>query len=149
MPQAKKAIIIGSGIAGLAAAIRLSVQGFEVVVYEKNAYPGGKLSHFSKDGYRFDAGPSLFTQPANVQELFDLAKEPMAPYFSYQALPISFKYFYEDGVIINAYTNNDLLADELANKLGEKKISHNQLFKGFKKSIRSYCYCFFKSFITQ
>ena len=82
MLQAKKAIIIGSGIAGLAAAIRLSVQGFEVIVYEKNEYPGGKLSHFNKEGYRFDAGPSLFTQPANVQELFDLAKEPMEPYLS-------------------------------------------------------------------
>ncbi len=133
MLQVKKAIIVGSGIAGLAAAIRLSVQGFEVVVYEKNEYPGGKLSHFNKEGYSFDAGPSLFTQPANVQELFDLAKEPMAPYFSYQALPISFKYFYEDGVIINAYTNNDLLADELANKLGEKKSATLNYLKDSKK----------------
>ena len=133
MLQAKKAIIVGSGIAGLAAAIRLSVQGFEVIVYEKNEYPGGKLSHFYKEGYSFDAGPSLFTQPANVQELFELAKEPMAPYFSYQALPISFKYFYEDGVIINAYTNNDLLADELANKLGEKKSTTLNYLKASKK----------------
>ncbi len=133
MLQAKKAIIVGSGIAGLAAAIRLSVQGFEVIVYEKNEYPGGKLSHFNKEGYSFDSGPSLFTQPANVQELFDLAKEPMASYFSYQALPISFKYFYEDGVIINAYTNNDLLADELANKLGEKKSAILNYLKASKK----------------
>ena len=133
MPQTKKAIVIGAGIAGIAAAIRLSVQGFEVIVYEKNEFPGGKLSHFSKEGYRFDAGPSLFTQPANVQELFDLANEPMAPYFSYQSLPVSFKYFYEDGLVINAYTNNDLLADELANKLGEKKSATLNYLRDSKK----------------
>ena len=55
----KKAIIIGSGIAGIAASIRLSVQGYDVHVFEKNDYPGGKLSAFEKNGYRFDAGPSL------------------------------------------------------------------------------------------
>ena len=65
-----KATIIGSGVAGLASAIRLAVQGFEVSVYEKNAKPGGKLSSFEKDGFQFDAGPSLFTQPQNVEELY-------------------------------------------------------------------------------
>ena len=45
-----KAVVIGSGVAGLAAAIRLSVQGFEVDVFERNAYAGGKLSFFEKDG---------------------------------------------------------------------------------------------------
>ncbi|MBC7586835.1 MAG: oleate hydratase, partial [Chitinophagaceae bacterium] len=56
-----KAIIVGAGIAGLASAIRLSLQGFQVEIFEKNNYPGGKLSHFEKEGYQFDAGPSLFT----------------------------------------------------------------------------------------
>ena len=46
-----KAVVIGSGVAGLAAAIRLSVQGFEVDVFERNAYAGGKLSFFEKDGF--------------------------------------------------------------------------------------------------
>ncbi len=54
------AIVIGSGVAGLASAIRLAVQGIQVTVLEKNDYPGGKLSHFGLNGYSFDAGPSLF-----------------------------------------------------------------------------------------
>ncbi len=120
MNHPKKAIIIGAGIAGLAAAIRLSVQGFEVTVYEKNAFPGGKLSHFTLKDFQFDAGPSLFTQPANLAELFSLAGEPLEDYFQYQSMPISFKYFYEDGAIVNAYTDNTLLAQELKEKLGEK-----------------------------
>ena len=46
--QRKKAIIIGSGVSGLAAAIRLSVNNFDVEVFESNDYPGGKLSVFEK-----------------------------------------------------------------------------------------------------
>lgn len=119
MEHAKKAIVVGAGIAGMAASIRLAVQGYEVDLFEKNDYPGGKLSQFSIDGYLFDAGPSLFTQPDNLKALFDLADEPMEDYFQYQSMPISFKYFYEDGTIMNAYTDNGKLAAEMEEKLGE------------------------------
>lgn len=115
----KKAIVIGSGVAGMAAAIRLAVQGFTVTVYEKNDYPGGKLSAFEKDGFRFDAGPSLFTQPQNIKELFELAGEPMENYFSYKAVDIACKYFYENGKIIEASTDAAVFGKELEEKLGE------------------------------
>lgn len=120
MSSTRKAIVIGAGIAGIASAIRLAVQGFEVAVYEKNDYPGGKISEFKMGGFQFDAGPSLFTQPENIAELFELAGEPMDAYFQYQSLPISFKYFYEDGTVINAFTDNQAFAEELENKTGEK-----------------------------
>ena len=121
MEHAKKAIVIGAGIAGLAASIRLAVQGYAVDLYEKNDYPGGKLSQFSMDGFLFDAGPSLFTQPENLKALFDLAGETMEDYFQYQSMPIAFKYFYEDGTIVNAYTDNEKLAAEMEDKLGESQ----------------------------
>lgn len=53
----KKVIIIGAGVGGMAVAIRLRLQGYVVEVFEKNDYPGGKLSHFESNGFRFDAGP--------------------------------------------------------------------------------------------
>ncbi len=106
-------------MAGMAAAIRLAVQGFEVTVYEKNAQPGGKLSAFEKDGFSFDAGPSLFTQPQNIEELFELAGEPVEEYFSYKKMDIACKYFYENGKRINAYTDSNLFAQELQEKVGE------------------------------
>ncbi len=115
----KKAIVIGSGIAGLAASIRLAVQGFDVSVYEKNSYPGGKLSAFEKDGFQFDAGPSLFTQPQNIEALFTLAGEPIEKYFSYEPVDIACKYFFEDGKIVNAYTDAALFSKELQEQLGE------------------------------
>ena len=119
--RSKTAIIIGSGVAGMAAAIRLAVQGFAVHVYEKNAYPGGKISAFEKDGYRFDAGPSLFTQPKNIEELFELANEPMEKYFSYQPLETACKYFYENGKTVDAYTDSFKFAAELEEQVNEKQ----------------------------
>jgi phytoene desaturase len=123
MNSSPKAIIVGAGIAGIAAAIRLAVQGMDVHVFEKNAYPGGKLSDLEMDGYRFDAGPSLFTQPANIEELFALAGEPIGDYFTYTKMPVSCKYFFADGTEVNAYADKEHLANELSEKLGETKES--------------------------
>jgi phytoene desaturase len=114
-----KGIVIGSGVAGLAASIRLAVQGFTVEVYEKNEGPGGKLTAFEKEGFKFDAGPSLFTQPQNIEELFELANEPIANYFTYNKVDIACKYFFENGKQINAYTDVNLFAIELENTVNE------------------------------
>ena len=73
-----KAIVIGAGIAGLSVAIRLQNAGFKVEVFESNDYPGGKLTDFSKNGYRFDMGPSLFTMPQFIEELFSISKKNMS-----------------------------------------------------------------------
>jgi phytoene desaturase len=115
------AYIIGSGIAGIATAIRLAVQNYNVTVFEKNNYPGGKINVLKKDGYTFDTGPSLFVQPENVEELFKLAGEDIHEYFSYKPLNIACKYFYEDGTIVNAYTDKEKFAEELFQKTGEPK----------------------------
>ena len=135
MGHSPKAIIIGAGIAGLASAIRLAVQGFAVKVFEKNNYPGGKLSDFALNGYHFDAGPSLFTQPQNIEELFALAGEPMEDYFEYMRMPISCNYFYEDGTVVHAYADTERFAKELADKMGETEQS---LLSYLKKSERIY-----------
>jgi phytoene desaturase len=115
-----RAIVIGSGVAGLASAIRLAMQGIEVTVFEKNEYPGGKLSHFEMNGYHFDAGPSLFIQPENIEELFTLANENICDFFEYAAVDIACNYFYEDGTRLTAYTDKKKFADELAEKINEQ-----------------------------
>ncbi|MEY3957278.1 MAG: All-trans-zeta-carotene desaturase [Bacteroidota bacterium] len=78
--------IVGSGMGGLGLAIRSAVAGHEVTVFEANPYVGGKLAQIEKDGFRFDAGPSLFTMPHLVDELFTLAGKNPRDYFSYQRL---------------------------------------------------------------
>jgi phytoene desaturase len=122
MPQ-QKAVIIGAGIAGIATAIRLAVKGYTVEVYEANSYPGGKLAEIEQNGYRFDAGPSLFTMPQYVDELFTLAGKNPADYFSYQKLDVVCKYFYEDGTRINAYADTQKFAEEIETQTGEPATS--------------------------
>jgi phytoene desaturase len=117
--QPKKVIVIGSGVAGMAVAIRLAVKGFEVKVFEMNGYPGGKLSMFEKDGFRFDAGPSLFTQPQNIEELFEVAGEPIADYFEYKSVDVACNYFFESGKTVKAYTDTTAFSEELVQQTGE------------------------------
>ncbi len=117
--QPKKAVIIGSGIAGLAASIRLVAQGYEVHVYEKSDKPGGKLGFFSEKGYQFDTGPSLFTQPHQLEALLALVGENLSDYFTYHKMPVSCHYFYEDGTFIEASADPDLFAKEAHKKTGE------------------------------
>ncbi|MGI4021335.1 MAG: 1-hydroxycarotenoid 3,4-desaturase CrtD [Janthinobacterium lividum] len=112
----KKVIIIGAGIAGIATAIRLAVKGFEVEVFEANSYPGGKLAEITQNGFRFDAGPSLFTMPQYVDELFELAGENPNASFTYQKLDLVCRYFYEDGTQLNALSNEKAFAVEISKK---------------------------------
>ncbi len=106
----KRTAIIGAGIGGLATAVRLASQGHAVTVFEANDYPGGKLTAFSQDGFRFDAGPSLFTMPQYVTELFELAGEPVTDHFSFRALPVACHYFWEDGTRFQASTDRAAFA---------------------------------------
>jgi phytoene desaturase len=108
-----KAIVIGTGIAGIATAIRLAVKGYAVEVFEANSYPGGKISEFEKDGFRFDSGPSLLTMPQYVDELFQLAGKDPKEYFNYQKLDVLCNYFYPDGTHLKAYADPIKFVEEV------------------------------------
>ncbi|MEY4660374.1 MAG: phytoene desaturase, partial [Bacteroidota bacterium] len=118
MPKGK-VIVIGAGIAGISTAIRLAVKGYEVEVHEKNEVAGGKMYLIEKNGFVFDAGPSLFTQPENIEELFRYAGEDIRQYFQYRKVPIACRYFFEDGKIVNAHTDQQAFAAEMEQVLGE------------------------------
>jgi phytoene desaturase len=124
-----KIAIIGAGIAGLATAARLASKGHEVHVFEANSYAGGKLSEFSLrvEGdetrvYRFDAGPSLFTMPQYIEDLFKAADVPMKGYFAYDTMPDVCHYFWQDGTALTAWADPDRFAEEVHNKLTIKPL---------------------------
>lgn len=110
--------IIGAGIAGLATAVRLAARGDSVTVFEKNNHTGGKLSAFQLGKYRFDRGPSLFTMPQYIDELFHLAGKNPQDYFQYQRLPTICNYFWEDGTRLQASANKAKFAKEVEQVLG-------------------------------
>ena len=119
--MASKAVanIIGSGIAGIASAIRLAQKGYAVTVFEANDYPGGKLSEFRLGDYRFDAGPSLFTLPDLVEALFRLCGEDPSQHFPYLKKDESCRYFWEDGTRLTAHADAQAFAEEAERVLGE------------------------------
>ncbi len=113
----KKAIVVGSGIAGIASALRLRKLGYEVSVYEKNTYLGGKLARIQLGEYHFDAGPSLFTLPQLVEDLFLLFGKNPTDYFKYDLIPTSAHYFFEDGTFLRFFNDKEKLNAELSSKL--------------------------------
>ncbi len=112
----KTCAIIGSGIAGIAAAIRMRNKGYDVTVFETNSFAGGKLSQESNKGYRFDFGPSVFTMPHYVDDLFLLSGKNPRDYFNYIHLNPVYRYFFEDGTVLDSYHGKKEYARQMAEK---------------------------------
>lgn len=130
----KSIIIVGAGIGGLAAALRLRIKGFQVEVIEQGSTAGGKLSEFQTNGFRFDAGPSLFTLPTLIEELIKLADEDQNR-FPYIKLDRSCNYFWNDSTHLIAWDDKERFAKEIESKLG---ISAEPTLKHLKKSAFMY-----------
>ncbi|WP_299818829.1 1-hydroxycarotenoid 3,4-desaturase CrtD [uncultured Pontibacter sp.] len=130
-----KAAIIGAGIGGIAASIRLAVKGYSVTVFEANETFGGKMQEFWLGKYRFDAGPSLFTLPHLVDELFTLAGRNPADYFTYKRLDPITHYFWPDGSHVKAYADADKFAAEVHQQL---QVPKEAVVEALAKSARLY-----------
>ena len=75
-----KLIVVGSGFGGIAAALRMRAKGYEVTLLEKQADLGGRARVFTKDGFTYDAGPTVVTAPYLFNELFSLFKKNIEDY---------------------------------------------------------------------
>ncbi|MBI1223150.1 MAG: phytoene desaturase [Bacteroidetes bacterium] len=106
----KKALVIGAGLSGLAVAARLSSLGIQVDVFEKSADFGGKAGILNQGGFIFDTGPSLFTLPDYVDEVFRYCGKNPRDYFSYTRLSTLTHYFWEDGYHLQAPSDIQLFA---------------------------------------
>ena len=121
----KKICIIGAGLGGLSAAIRLANKGYEVDLYEQNDLVGGKAGEINEQGYRFDTGPSLLTMPNVIKELFDECGVNIDDYITINKLDIICKYFYPDKTIINAYSDLNKFGKEVDEKTNDNSSSLN------------------------
>lgn len=129
-----KAIIIGSGIAGLATAARLLSKGYDVSIFEAGEETGGKIHSFNLGKYRFDAGPSLFTLPHLVDELFENLGENPRDHFNYIKKKVHCQYFWNDGNTLTAFADVDRFSKEVKKKFGvEPKLIQQYLLRSKKK----------------
>ena len=113
------AIVIGSGVGGLATAVRLARRGYKVKVFEANASYGGKATKIEKGGFFWGFGPSLFTLPELLDELFILCGRKPEDYYKYHKLDPICNYFFADGTRLSAYADRDKFAAEIEAKTGE------------------------------
>lgn len=110
----KKVIVIGAGLGGLSAAIRLAAEGFSVCVLEKNENVGGKVNLLESNGYSFDTGASLLTMPHIFRELFEAAGKRLEDYLTLKNLDPICRYFWTDGATLDASQSLEKTEKEIA-----------------------------------
>jgi phytoene desaturase len=106
-------IVVGGGLGGLAAAIRLALQGRAVTLIEKNDRLGGKLNLVAEQGYTFDTGPSLLTMPWVIADLFTAAGRRMEEYLTLDQVEPTCRYYWPDGAVFNAWQRLPQLIQEI------------------------------------
>ncbi|MCB0153908.1 MAG: FAD-dependent oxidoreductase, partial [Anaerolineae bacterium] len=106
--------IIGAGIGGLSAAIRLAAAGRRVIVFEQNEAVGGKMSERRAGGYRWDTGPSVITMRPVLEDLFAMAGRKLADDLTQRPVEPLTRYFYPDGTILDASGDLDRMSNQIA-----------------------------------
>lgn len=92
-----KIALIGAGIGGLAAAVRLAHQGFQVEVYEKGDKPGGRANQLDLNGFKFDTGPTLLLMPEVLEETFRAVGRELKDYLSLSRCDPNYRIHFRDG----------------------------------------------------
>ncbi len=94
-------VVVGGGIGGLSAAIHLAAAGRKVIIFEKNAAVGGKMSQFEDQGFRWDAGPSVITMRPVFENLWRTAGRRLEDDLTLLPVAPLTRYFYRDGVVLD------------------------------------------------
>ena len=95
--RARRAVVIGSGFGGLAAAVRLGARGYRVTVLERLDAPGGRAYVHRQDGFTFDAGPTIVTAPFLFDELWELCGRRLADDVELRAVSPFYRIRFDDG----------------------------------------------------
>lgn len=148
MATGNKALVIGTGLGGLATALRLTSKGYRVEMVEQYHQAGGRLNVFSQDGFTFDTGPSFFSMSYEFEELFQycgitnpLSLEPLDPvysvYFSHHSQP--FRIYKDLKLLAKEFEHLEADFEAKARHYLEVagKIFHDTEYKVIKKNFNS------------
>jgi phytoene desaturase len=113
MKKDKTAVIIGAGIAGITTAIYLAREGFDVTVYEKNSFPGGRCGQILRDGHRFDLGATIFLMPGIYRKVFKSLGLTIDDCFESTPLSTLYTMHFGDGTSLCFSTDKSVLKEEL------------------------------------
>ncbi len=111
--QPGKIIIIGSGMGGLAAALRLAHQGFDVTVLEKQARPGGRSNVIEENGFRVDTGPTILVMKETLEDTYRAVGQNLHQRLSIRQIDPNYRIYFHDHTHIDLYSNMAELAGEV------------------------------------
>ena len=114
-------VIVGAGLAGLSAALRLAGAGRSVTVIERESVPGGRSGLLQKDGYNFDTGPTVLTMPSLIEDAFNSVGEEMKDWLDLIPLRPLYRAFYHDGSQLDVYPDTKEMEAEIAKVIGPEE----------------------------
>ena len=109
-----RAAVIGSGFGGLALAIRLQSSGFDTTIFEARDKPGGRAYVWKEEGFTFDAGPTVITDPDCLNELFALSGRKLSDYVEMLSVDPFYRLCWEDGTHFDYVNDQEELDRQIA-----------------------------------
>ena len=116
-------VIVGAGLAGLSAALRLSGAGREVTVIERESVPGGRNGLLNKSGFAFDTGPSVLTMPNLIADALACVGEDIKNWLELIPLKPLYRAFYHDGTQLDVHADTIQMQAEIAKTIGSQLLS--------------------------
>ncbi len=104
-------LVVGAGLGGLAAAVRLRTQGYDVTVLERHAVPGGRCGRWESEGYTFDTGPTLLLMVDYLRALFRDAGRELDDYLELRQLDPNYRIYYADGSTLDVSSRINTMLD--------------------------------------
>ena len=129
-----KSIVIGAGFGGIAAALRLRAKKHDVTIVEKHADLGGRARVFNKNGFTFDAGPTVITAPYLINELFELFNKNPKDYINITPLNTWYRFVFENGMQFD-YSGDEELMKKQIEKINKEDVKGYENLVKFTKKI--------------
>ncbi|MFF7709989.1 phytoene desaturase family protein [Pseudomonas sp. NPDC007930] len=130
----KRTLVIGAGFGGLALAIRLQAAGVPTLLLEARDKPGGRAYVYQDQGFTFDAGPTVITDPSAIEELFKVAGRPMADYL--ELLPVApfYRLCWEDGRVFD-YDNDQARLERQIHAFNPADVAGYRKFLAYSQAV--------------
>ena len=129
-----RAVVIGAGFGGLACAIRLQSAGVQTTILEARDRPGGRAYYWERDGFTFDAGPTVITDPACLEELWALSGSRMADDVALEPVLPFYRLNWPDGTQFD-YTNDDAVLFREIEKLNPADVAGYRRFLDYSAGV--------------
>ena len=136
LPPKSRVIVIGSGFGGLAAAIRLALKGYEVTVVEKLDSPGGRAYVYRRNGYIFDAGPTIITAPFLLEELWEMCGKKMSDDIDLRLMNPFYQVRFLNGRVFNYTGDRKQMEQEIAKFSPKDVLGYRRFLKEAEKCYR-------------